>query len=59
MKDFCLDLFYVHLFHIPSMPVGHLALSLTQSVIFCFIFLDGEEMVDFGRILVILFFSVV
>lgn len=38
------------------MPVGHLALSLTQSVIFCFISLDGEEMVDFGRILVILFF---
>jgi len=48
MEDFCLDLFYVNLFHIPFMPVGHLTLSVTHSVIFCLIFLDGEEMAGFG-----------
>lgn len=50
MKDFCLDLLYVNLLHISFMPVEHLALSLTWSVISCLILLDGEEMVGFGRI---------
>lgn len=51
MKYVCLDLLYIHLFHIPFMLGGHFT---TLTVIVCFsnylVFFDGKEVISFGRV---------